>query len=104
MATVVVSQTRVALSVEDDLPDAWRRLIENLENVAGFPKRLDASVAPTVDEITRIINPAKSDPTTKAEVKKIFAKAMKCVQRFGGMIAQGTSVVSRFSKSRRIFC
>lgn len=94
MSTTIVVETRAPLLQDNDMPAAWQKVIANLENVAHFPKRLDPNEAPTVDDITGIIQPARSDPTKKTEAKKIFSKTLICVQRFGGMIAQGTSVVS----------
>lgn len=86
----VLVTTNTTLSVEDDLDEAWAKVIKRLEDEAELVLPADHKT----DDIAAIINPPKADPTTKTKVTEIYVKALKCIDRFGGMVAQVGSIVS----------
>ncbi|KAL9096406.1 MAG: hypothetical protein Q9165_001403 [Trypethelium subeluteriae] len=88
-------------SEDEDLEQAWNKLMVRLRNEASFNIPLDPSQAPSIERITAMINPSKADSATKTTAKAIFSKTLKFIDRFGAMIAQGASVV--FGPSNQVF-
>ncbi|KAL9068112.1 MAG: hypothetical protein Q9157_006608 [Trypethelium eluteriae] len=88
-------------SEEEDLEQAWNKLMARLGNEASFNIPLDPGQAPSIEQITAMINPPKADSATKTTAKAIFSKTLKFIDSFGSMIAQGASVV--FGPSNQVF-
>ena len=81
-----------SLSVDDDLDVAWSKTLEECQKIAGWNLKA-GNRSLTVDQVISQIQPTPKDPQLQDKAKAIFSQALVCLQRFGSVVAQATSVV-----------
>ena len=77
--------------VEEDLPERWDRLIRQLEDEAGL--KLSNKQEHSLDQVMATIRSADATPGLASKTVDIVSKAFTCVDRFGSMIVQASSIV-----------
>jgi hypothetical protein len=89
------------ITKDDDLDVAWKKTIARCQTIAKW--ELSDRSAPTIDDIVAKIQPTKADNknATRTKAKEVVRGTLVCIQRFGQIIAQGTSVV--FGPSQQCF-
>ena len=80
--------------VDLDLDEVWSQAVEEYEQTTGIPLTITSNqrgfdaVAKDIDDKLR-----RSKSGNRAKAQQVMNGAMKCLQRFGSIVAQATSVV-----------
>jgi hypothetical protein len=88
-----------AISVNDDLDDAWAKVVKKFEKEANLS--LTGRKNLSIDDVLARINPKDVAPDTKTKAKEIVGNVLLCVQRFGDVLASASSVA--FGGSQQCF-
>lgn len=81
------------LPAEEDLPEAWRRTVEECQRRAKWKTDINAATA-SIDDIIKKIKSPSGDDTQTSDASKVFNRTLRFVRMFGGVVADGASVVS----------
>jgi len=90
-----------AISAEDDLDVVWPRVIAKAAAIAKWNLD-DKSVTLTPDAIIAKINPPKcgDGSTARDEAKKVFSRALVCIETFGNIAAQAAGMVCTITQQQ----
>ena len=91
--------SRGAISVTDDLDEAWAKVVDKFEQEAHL--KITDHKNLSVDDVLDRINPKDTEPDTKAKAKAVVGTVLLCVQRFGDILASASSVA--FGGSQQCF-
>lgn len=80
-----------SFSVDEDLDKAWARTVEQCQGIAGWDLKSNGRV--DVKDVISKILPTPKEPELKDKAKDYLGKTLVCLQKFGAVIAQATSVV-----------
>ncbi|KAF7192420.1 hypothetical protein HII31_06452 [Pseudocercospora fuligena] len=95
------SQRISGFSEEDDLDTVWSKILIRCNKITSWNLN-DQTATLTVEAVIAKINPPKdSKKDSKDVAKKVFQNALVCVQRFGQIAANATSMV--FGPSQNCF-
>lgn len=78
---------------EEDLPEAWKRTIEECQRRAKWKTDINSATA-SIDDIIKKINSPSGDVTQTSDASKVFNRTLRFVRMFGGVVADGASVAS----------
>ncbi|KAM0715918.1 hypothetical protein Q7P37_008432 [Cladosporium fusiforme] len=90
----------VELPTNEDLPEAWKRVVEACQQKARWKGDI-TSAQTSIDDIILKIKSSKFDSTKISHSADVFNRALRCIRIFGGIVAEGASVM--FAPSRQIF-
>lgn len=82
------------LPAEEDLPEAWKRTIEECKERGKWKSDITSDTASIYDIIKKIAS--SGDATQKSDATKVFNRTLGFIQIFGGVVADGAKVVSTY--------